>query len=657
MILTLRRDVPAELLKVTDQALYLEADVRSVDALLFQSLAQSMDPATQKGCLDITWAPFMDRFPPVSEAFDKWVVTERQQLESGARRTFLDLLLHFDQIGDVRNAIRSAEQLADIDPDRANHLRLVSLELRHHGYDAAFVRAKSLIALRKGKNDADFEVETAALLEAAKGIAAESDDRGAGSFQIDIQTAPPAALSRVPQRRGRTAMAAGLALLVVGGLALLLTPHNTVSLVLRETPEANRQTERANDSWIPPQAMRTAKERGLIPIAVLPFKSYATDDDRGIAIAEIVTDNLTTVLARIPTFRVISRQTAATYKDRNLEAAKIADQLKVDYLVEGSALQHDGKLYISVELIDGKTQSMVWSGRYERPGDGLGSLLGEVVYGLGRELQIEVSHLAPQQVGDLTLEKLVLQGWSAIDRAGTKGASALGDALASFNAALEINPDHVSARLGRAAYHTQMALQLIAPDTQSHLAKAEAILSAELVRNPNISSIHSLMGLVDVARNRTADALRHFKQAVALNPSHAPSHAQIGRLLVREGKAQEGFEHIKYAMRLSPRDPAMSYWLGFAGFAELELGNYDRAISELTRAHALNPGQALTMLTLIAAHAQAGDLPKARALLAELQGRRPHLTDKVLSERFGKIAAAKKSESAEGILRTLKASP
>lgn len=668
-ILTLRRNLGEhdELLNVNDQTLLIEIDIQAVDALQFQSLVQNADPTIQKRCLDIAWAPFMDGFALGTETFDAWVLSERQRLQTCATRAFCSLASHLDQIGDGQNAIRAAERLVELDPtEQTRHRRLLSLELKYHGSEAALARFKSCASMLKEKFDAEVEPETRALTDAMRSEAAKPF-----ISMTAAQATPPrqeaeaeASVSNDSVARTRTwrllgkPMAAAILLCAAAGLALVAARQSGPA-AQDSASMADADKVSADNPWQSPLASAAIKDqkgksRGLIPVVVLPFKGHGAGDDRGSAMAEIVTDNLTNVLARIPIFRVISRQTAATYRDHPLNAAKIAAQLGVEYLIEGSALHHDGKAYINVALIDGKTQSTLWSGRYERSADDLTSLLGEVVYSLGRELQIEVSHsVVQQQSGGLTIERLVFQGWLAIDQASTQGASALDKALEHFSKALGINPEHVSARLGLAAYHTHMALQLVAADPAAHIAKAESILRAEIERNPNISPPYSLMGLIEIARNRPDEAMRYLTQAVALNPSHAPSHAQIGRLLVRAGKAKEGLDHIRYAMRLSPRDPAMPYWIAFAGYAELELENYDRAVSELTRAHALNPGQARTTLTLVAAHAMAGDLTKARRLLAELQHKRPHLSAEVLVKRYRDNPALNMSRSAKGILRAL----
>jgi hypothetical protein len=105
-------------------------------------------------------------------------------------------------------------------------------------------------------------------------------------------------------------------------------------------------------------------------------------------------------------------------------------------------------------------------------------------------------------------------------------------------------------------------------------------------------------------------------------------------------------------MRLSPRDPNMPFWLGFAGFAELERGRYREAIDYLVRARSMNPEVPRTAVTLIAARALSGDIGEARLELADLQRAFPHLTRETLRKMYGRINS-KKSHTREGLFLAL----
>jgi DNA-binding SARP family transcriptional activator/TolB-like protein/Tfp pilus assembly protein PilF len=675
-ILTLRRDlktVHSVILQTDDQSVGLAADATEVDALQFAAWATNADPAVRLRCLDIPWGSFLDGFSIESEAFDEWVVAERQRLDTIATRTFSELADQLSAAGDGGRAILALKRLIALDPgEEERHRRLISLEARFRGRDAALTRAKSLTAMLKRELDAEPEAATRALIAEIRTSAEpqrptarkETVPPPAVEATAPAATAPasdaPEAVPAKP-RRYWPVIAAGLLVLVLGSGAAFLLQHRTTPSA-GSTDERTAASSQGGESWRSPRLPSqraddaVAPGRGLVAIAVLPFASYDGHANGRSVIAEMVTDDLTYLLSRIPAFRVISRQTMMSYRDQTVDAGKVGAELGTHYLLEGNASMRGTALRVTVSLIDTRTRLHVWSGSFERAGEDREALQTEIVKTVGRELQYSVMAVEGARASSHPdVNELIFRGYAAIWDSRRYGVEGLRPAEKYFRQALERDPGAVRATIGLAAFHIHMGLQLFAPDPKPHLAKAEEILRPIIARHPNLTEAHAHMGLVHVARSEHSEAIASFERVIALNPSHAPSYAQLGRQLARIGHAKEGLAHIHYAMKLSPRDPVISYWHAFAGYAELELGNYDKAIDYLERAHAANPTQPRTLLTLISANAMAGDLDLARRRLALLQTQHPHMTDVRLQNMYSPKRGKRDSRLVEGIRRVLAA--
>jgi tetratricopeptide (TPR) repeat protein len=321
-------------------------------------------------------------------------------------------------------------------------------------------------------------------------------------------------------------------------------------------------------------------------------------------------------------------------------------------VLTGSVSRLGSGLRVNAELVDAQTSVNVWSGRFERTSQSSRSIQDEIVNGLCRELQIEIGRIeSMHQSTDPQVRELVFKGFAAINAGRYRNVDALHPAETYFSKALALDPDNVQASIGLAAFHAHAAVLLSSAYPEIHLNKAEAILHRLIAQHPNLDRPYTLLGLVHIGRGENKSALRVFERAVEINPSNAPAHAQIGRALVRLGRPAEGLEHIHYAMRLSPRDPTLAYWYGFAGFAELELGHLDDAITSLRHAQALHPLQRNTQV-LIAAEAMAGHMDTARELLKRLQERYPHLTRETLLKSFSQ-RRAQHSLTAQGMRKVL----
>src|SRR5256714_2355565 len=102
-------------------------------------------------------------------------------------------------------------------------------------------------------------------------------------------------------------------------------------------------------------------------IAVLPFDNLSRDPDNAY-FAEGVQDEILTDLAKVADLKVISRTSVMQYKDaaaRNLR--EIAQQLGVAHVLEGTVQRAGGKMRISAQLIDARTDAHEWAENYDRP--------------------------------------------------------------------------------------------------------------------------------------------------------------------------------------------------------------------------------------------------------------------------------------------------
>ena len=79
-----------------------------------------------------------------------------------------------------------------------------------------------------------------------------------------------------------------------------------------------------------------------------------------------MTDELTTMLAKNSTLRVVSRTSAMQYKGVHRPLREIAQALGVDGILEGSVARADGKVHMTVQLIHARTDTHLWADSYDR---------------------------------------------------------------------------------------------------------------------------------------------------------------------------------------------------------------------------------------------------------------------------------------------------
>jgi TolB-like protein/DNA-binding SARP family transcriptional activator/Tfp pilus assembly protein PilF len=660
-ILTLRRDLGptwSSLLSVDDQSLSLAVEADDVDALQFAACTASPDPTHRHRCLDIPWGPFLDKFSVGTEPFDEWVVAERHRLDTIATRVFSDLAKQFDSAGDGERAIVALERLIAIDPADEDRLRrLLILEARHRGPDAALARAKELVARLKREVDAEPEAATLSIIDDIKRRLASPSRLSSPSetrASTDLAAESAAVVGKVESQRATPApWFSREALLGRPGAGLFAT----IALIaagllwtLYGRPPAGGGhgqpivVSSSADPWQSPPLPSGRNERGgdprkgAIPIVVLPFKVY--EDTASVRmLADMMTDDLTNVLSRVRYFRVISRQTARAYHAKQIDVADAGRELGVRYALEGSVRTQADKLRVAVELTDTASRTVVWAAHIEREDVNRHVVLDEIVGRLVRELQVGSYPIESARLSDdPDADALSYRGMAALQAAFSNiSLEAYDRARVLFVQALERDPQNVMARLGLGSYHVNVAVQRLVADVDSHLNKAREMITAVIREKPHISGAHHQLGIILQGSGQLKEAIDSFERALEINPSSAGSHAHIGFALARMGRPSEGIEHIRYAMRLSPKDPSLAIWLEFAGAAELELDHYQDAIENFRRSTSITPAYPRPWAGLVAAQALAGDVEASRRSLDQLRKLAPNLTADELYQRFARL--------------------
>ena len=99
---------------------------------------------------------------------------------------------------------------------------------------------------------------------------------------------------------------------------------------------------------------------------MLPFANLSNDPGQDY-FADGITESLTTDLSRLGGASVIARNTAFTFKGKNVDAREIGKELGVRYVLEGSVQRDPGLMRVNVQLIDAETGNHLWADRFDKP--------------------------------------------------------------------------------------------------------------------------------------------------------------------------------------------------------------------------------------------------------------------------------------------------
>jgi DNA-binding SARP family transcriptional activator/TolB-like protein len=642
----------------------LEPTLWTIDAREFETLSRSNDLKDLDRATRLFSGDFLTDLNIDDEAFADWVSAQCSRLQLAAAQLCETFVRRPDLVADSGRAIEAVEKLLALDPLREDWHRLaLTLYMRYRGKNETLARANGFIALLRRELDVAPEKATRLLLDSIK--SSETDAARPVEFRNGDAVVPAADIAAAisPVGAGGTIAAAprpkavkpwmggvAVAVLAVAGLTVAGEalwqggPQKFQTASVAANPPAAlpvRPDPFRRDPWRSPLSTDEARlPSGIIPIVVLPFTGMGDSTDKSVQLAaDLLTDDLTNILSRAASFRVISGLTARSYRGQATDVARIGTELQVRYVVSGSVRLQGNDLRVNVELINPATRLSVWSDRVDRSEADRQGVRDEIVSRLSHELQIGVPPIESLRLStDFDADALAYRGWATLTEVSLPGYQ---QALALFHQALERDPQNLSAQIGIGAYHARMGVQVLDGEPGKHRAKAQQILRQALQRDPNSSRAHYYLAVALNQLPTLPEAQQHLERVIRIDPSDASAYAQIGNGLIRTGRPSDGLENVRYAMRLSPRDPVLPVWLEFAGNAELELGNNSEAILMFQRSIDLNPSYPRSWAGLVAAQALSGRTVEAHRCAEKLKAFEPNVRAENILKQFGRAPGSK----------------
>ena len=385
--------------------------------------------------------------------------------------------------------------------------------------------------------------------------------------------------------------------------------------------------------WFLAGGRSTPASAARLSIVVLPFTNLSNDPAQDY-FADGVTENLTTDLSRIRNSFVIARNTAFTFKGKNLDAKAISKELGVRYVLEGSVQRDANRVRVNAQLIDAESGAHVWADRFEDDVVDLFKLQDDVVARLAGTLQVELLNAEAQRsLHDRPRNPdaidLTMRGMALLNQPFTKASRF--QARDFFEQALTLDPTNADALAGTAFvdmsdYNQDWSGQ------QDLYARAMQRAEQALLLNPDQPYAHyakARLIMMKAKPNDAASANRVIAEAEATlraDPSFARAYWPMAAGEQLLGNYGQSISRLEQAVRISPRDSNIGTWHMEMGRDLLGLGRTDAAVQEGLKAIDSGYRTAQSYMALAAFHAAADKVPEAKAALAEAMNLNPKLS-------------------------------
>jgi len=321
-------------------------------------------------------------------------------------------------------------------------------------------------------------------------------------------------------------------------------------------------------------------------IAVLPLSNVSGNPDDQY-FADGMTDVLIANLGSIEALKVISRTSVMAYRGGSKPLSQVARELKVDAIVEGSALRSGDSVRITARLIDAGAGTIIWSETYERNMRDVIALQGDVARAIARRIQIA---LAPDVERRLTARAVrpdvyedYLKGRYFLFQTSPEGLQKAGE---FFSSALKKDPALALAHAGLADLNITLSFSgLVPPREALEKAKMHAVRAVQL--DDQLSNAHASLAWISFQNWDWVTAEKEFQRALQLNPGDALARINYAHFLAARGRDEEALREGRRAREVDP----LSLPLHTAYAAVLiGAGRYDDAIAVCQAALRMNPG-------------------------------------------------------------------
>ena len=363
-------------------------------------------------------------------------------------------------------------------------------------------------------------------------------------------------------------------------------------------------------------------------IAVLPFANMSGDPEQEY-FADGISEDIITGLSKLRWFFVIARNSSFTYKGKAVDVKRVARELGVRYVLEGSVRKGGNRVRITAQLIDAATNNHIWADRYDGELTDVFELQDEITKKVvsaiePKLLEAEAMRSKSRSAEDLGAWDMLMRANSLFWRLTKDEGEA---AIAILRRAVERYPNYAPA-------HSMLAFMLLISgyaawtlsELEPQVRQAETLATRAATLDDSDPWAHLALGYVAFTRRHTEEAVQQFQRSIDLNPNFAAAHGYFGWALALDGQSDRAIPHLEQAIRMSPHDPQNAiFFVGLAASHYLtaryiEAVNFGRKAvqhrSTFTGGHRI----------LCASLAQAGQLSEARVALHRLKELQPEIS-------------------------------
>jgi TolB-like protein len=318
-------------------------------------------------------------------------------------------------------------------------------------------------------------------------------------------------------------------------------------------------------------------------IAVLPFENQSEENEYAY-FGDALTDEIIMQLQKIKDFKVRSNTSVMKYKGSDLTTPEIADELQVNYIIEGTAQRFQNNVRIRVQLIDAITDEHVWGETYNRAWGDIFTLQGDIAMKIADELETLLSHEEIRDIQRKPTENLAAYEYYLKAQEFHSGFSfdytkmEINNAIIFYKKALELDPEFGLAYVGLGC----AKFNLTHWDEFYQDSYGDSLLwyvNKALSFDPDLPEALLWKGIYYYVKGDIDSALILYRQILNKQPNYNDVYLWLVMAQVDGGYYLEAIINSKKADKLLIADPQYGYFLSYyfaAYYAILDVENAEK---------------------------------------------------------------------------------
>ena len=326
-------------------------------------------------------------------------------------------------------------------------------------------------------------------------------------------------------------------------------------------------------------------------IAVLAFDNMSGDPEQEY-FSDGIAEDIITEISKISGLFIIARNSSFSYKGRALEVKRVARELGVKFVLEGSVRKAANRVRITAQLVDGSTGGHLWAERYDRDLTDIFEVQDDVTRQIVGALKINLSEaektlIAGGGTTDVEAHDLFLKG-RGLMFGPRRDREMFVQAMGYFRDAIEIDRNYAGAYAGLAMGYALDHQNHWSDRPETSLDQAQLFVDKAISKDELDPFPHYVAAVVATWKKDYERWAREDERALELNPNFSLALGNLGSLHIYTGEPTKAIPYYERAMRLDPAAQHGQY-VHFLGMAYLVAGEYETAASYFKDRIVINP--------------------------------------------------------------------